>query len=341
MLRSSRARRPHATRGHRRVVTLDDAKPRPHPHRTWRSTSVPARMTPELGFLLGAYAAEGHTTRSNWTVTITNACDDVLHRVVTAWQSEFGVVARIAREPGRCPGALVSSKTIIEFLDYLGTGSRASNKRIPNAVLRSPRSVVLSFLQGLALDAYVTVSTAPKWAICLDAPELLDDLQVLLANLGVMNGRVAKYNREYNKDFGEVYATGEYAQRLAELVPFMEPEKASRANELHRRRFQSVHATADVVPGVAPRALFELLPFEARNEFRFLCDRRTICSTRRSVERVAAIEGVVLPAWLQAVLTDSLYFSPVASLASLSAESLYGLATQATVTVNGIVSVPT
>ena len=60
-------------------------------------------MTEELAFLLGAYAAEGHTSRSNWTITITNSVDSVLERVVAAWQSEFGVTARIARDPGKCP----------------------------------------------------------------------------------------------------------------------------------------------------------------------------------------------------------------------------------------------
>ena len=69
--------------------------------------------------------------------------------------------------------------------------------------------MVLAFLQGLALDAYVTVSTAPKWAICLDSPALLDDLQSVLTNLGVVHSRVSKYNREYDKYYGEVYIKGE------------------------------------------------------------------------------------------------------------------------------------
>ena len=54
--------------------------------------------------------------------------------------------------------------------------------------------MVLAFLQGLALDAYVTVATAPKWAICLDSPTLLDDLQAVLTNLGVVHWRIGKHN---------------------------------------------------------------------------------------------------------------------------------------------------
>ena len=135
---------------------------------------------------------------------------------------------RIERRDGKCPQVVVSSKTIVEFFDYLGCGVRASQKRIPDAVLRSPREAVLSFLQGLALDAYATVAGAPKWAICLDSPGLLDDLQSVLTNLGIVHSRIAKFNRRYEKSYGEVYATGAAAQQLCRLVPFLEPEKAAR-----------------------------------------------------------------------------------------------------------------
>jgi intein/homing endonuclease len=279
-----------------------------------KAVRLSERITTELAFLLGAYAAEGHTARSKWTVTITNACDRVLARVVCAWESEFGIASRVVRDPGKCPGVVASSKTVVEFLEYLGAGSRASDKRIPAVILRSPRDMVLAFLQGLALDAYVTVSTAPKWGICLDAPDLLDDLQVLLANLGVMTGRVSKYNREYDKYFGEVYATGEHAQRLATFVPFIEPEKNARAAALCGRTFARAHDTADVVPGVSRKTLFDSLPRRFRNEFRFLCDPRTEHLTRHSLERVAAVPGVVLPSWLTTVIASGLHFSPVTSV---------------------------
>ena len=121
----------------------------------------------------------------------------------------------------------MASKTVVEFMSALGCGSRASEKRIPDAVLRSPRNMVLAFLQGLALDAYVTTATAPKWGICLDSPALLDDLQAVLTNLDVMTGRVTKHNSENGKDYDEVYAAGTQGQLMASLVPFLEPDKAA------------------------------------------------------------------------------------------------------------------
>ncbi|HEX6597429.1 MAG TPA: LAGLIDADG family homing endonuclease, partial [Acidimicrobiales bacterium] len=290
---------------------FDDFAPSPA-YGPQKTVTIPHEMSAELAFLLGAYAAEGHTIRSTWTVVVTNADEGVLERVAAAWQEVFGLRPRIVRQPGRCPGVVLSSKTVVEFLDYLGSGSRASNKRIPDAVLRSPREMVLAFLQGLSLDAYTTVATAPKWGICLDSSALLDDLQAVLTNLGVLHSRVGKRNRTNGKTYDEVYATGEQAQKLVDLVPFLEADKAERAQALLDKVF-AARSTADVVPGIAPADLYRLIPEGRglRSEFNYLCDPRTVHVTRRSLERVAAVAGVVLPPWLRSVLDDDLHFSPV------------------------------
>ncbi len=305
-----------------------------------KDVTIPAGMTEELAFLLGAYASEGHTNRSTWTVVITNQVDEVLERVAAAWRDLFGVEARIERRPDRCPQVIVSSKTIVELLDHLGCGARASDKRIPGAVLRSPRSMVLAFLQGLALDAYVTTTGMLKWALCLDSPALLDDLQAVLTNLGVVHGRITKHNKAYDKDYDEVYATGSHAQRLVGMVPFMEPEKAFEATVLGARYVDSRHSTADVVPGIDPRALYDLIPKGRPGrsgagsgnsaEFAFLCDERTHHVSRHTLERVAAVPGVALPAWLRTVLDDELHFSPVESVSDAGAREVFDVSVPTT-----------
>jgi hypothetical protein len=228
------------------------------PHGSQKAITLPMEMTEELAFLLGAYAAEGHTTRANWTVRITNSVPEVLDSVARGFESVLGVRAVIRRPDGKCPNVEVSSKTLVEFLEYLGCGSRASDKRIPDAVLRSPRRMVLAFLQGLALDAYATAGPAAKWGICLDSPGMLDDLQAVLTNLGIVHSRIRKLNRENGKTYGEVYAAGRQAQRLVDLVPFLEPEKAARAAALSARTFAD--STADVVPVVSGRDLYTSIP---------------------------------------------------------------------------------
>ena len=316
------------------------------PHGNQKPVDLPQEMSTELAYLLGAYAAEGHTTRSNWTVTITNSVPEVLHRVRDAWGALFGLTARITEEPGRCPGVIVSSKAVVEFMAALGCGTRSSDQRIPDAVLRSPREMVLAFLQGLALDAYVTTGNAAKWAICLDSPALLDDLQAVLTNLGVLHSRITKHNKKYGKTYDEVYAAGLQGQLLCSLVPFAEPDKAERAS-----RYLSQHCsagTADAVPGITGQELFDLIPVDGSDEaeprwrarFRFLLDSRTQHVTRRTLERVSTLPGVRLPGWLHQVIDGNLHFAPVVSVDDQGEAEVYDLSVPQThaFVANGIVN---
>ncbi len=302
------------------------------PYGRQKPVQLPEEMTAELAFLLGAYAAEGHTTRSNWTVTITNSVPEVLEQVRDAWQNVFGLAARITEEPGKCPGVVVSSKTVVEFMAALGCGSRASDKRIPDAVLRSPREMVLAFLQGLALDAYVATGNAAKWAICLDSTSLLDDLQAVMTNLGVIHSRITKHNKEYDKNYDEVYAAGLQGQLMCSLVPFPEPDKTERAARYLAQRCSV--GTSDVVPGISGRDLYDLIPAGVhgsltgpgwRPAFGFLLDPRTQHVTRRTLERVSTLPGVQLPAWLRQIIDGNLHFSPVVSVADQGAAEVYDL----------------
>jgi hypothetical protein len=185
----------------------------------------------------------------------------------------------------------------------------------------SPERVVLSYLQGLALDAY-TSSTGPsiKWAICVDSPLLLDDLQLLLRRLGFLSGRISKYNRDYDKSFDEVYVAGREAQRLVDSVPFLEPGKRASAQRLLERDVSECRNGADVVPLVHGSVLYADIPkgrsgrrglgSGVAHKWRSLNDKRTVWPSRYMVERVAGA-GYRLPRDVQRVLEENLRFSPV------------------------------
>ncbi|HVN68833.1 MAG TPA: LAGLIDADG family homing endonuclease [Candidatus Binatia bacterium] len=280
---------------------FDDFRPSPA-HGSQKRIDVPDAMTSDLAFFLGAYAAEGHTSRCNYTVVITNGVDVVLERVLDAARAAFGIEGKILRAPGKCPVITFASKTLVEFLEYLGCGSRAREKRIPDSVLRSPREHVRAFLSGLFLDAYVTTGALAKWAICLDSPALLDDLQAVLTNFGVVHSRIEKYNKEYAKSYGEVYATGRQAQKLLALIAFPEPVKLARAMiPLHRA-------------GEGPRI---------RGKHSHLLDERTRAVSWESVRRLS--EQVELPQWLDEIVNRNLHFSPVDHVADAGTREVYDI----------------
>ena len=307
------------------------------PHGNQKTVDIPVEMTEELAFLLGAYAAEGHTTRTNWTITITNADEGVLQRVAAAWRSEFHVEPRIKRQRGKCPAVVASSKRIVEFLEYLGSGRVATEKRIPDAVLRSPRHMVLSFLTGMYLDGYtIAKGTNNKMAICVASNGLLDDLQAVLTNLGVVHNRITKHNTEYDRDFDEVIASGREARKLAKLVPFAEVSKRRRAEDLLQQEY--AQSTADIVPGLDPKDLYELIPhglsgrngWGERSRFSFLLDPRTKNISRRTLERVAMLPMVDLPEWLHTILADGLHFSPVTAVTDAGERDVYDISVPTT-----------
>ncbi len=302
-----------------------------------KSIALPEQMTSDLAFFLGAYASEGHTSRSNYTITITNSVETVLLRVQDAARSAFGIEGKIHHPVDKCSNIVFTSKTLVEFLEYLGSGSRASEKRIPDAVLRSQREHVLAFLTGLFLDAYVTTEGMSKWAICLDSAGLLDDLQAVLTNLGVVHSRIEKLNREYGKTYGEVYATGRQAQKLLAMVQFPEPAKLARAWTVLTHSF--AQSSADVVPGVDSRALYEMLPRGksgrsgagtggVRSRYTHLLDSRTKNVSWETLQRLS--EEIELPEWLDEIVNRNLHFSPVEHVADAGERLVYDISVPVT-----------
>ncbi len=300
----------------RRPARFQDFSASP-PHGSQKAIRVPEQMTSDLAFFLGAYASRRPHIAFNYTVVITNASDDVLHRVANAARSVFGIEGKIVRQHEKCPGITFASKTLVEFLEYLGCGSRARHKRIPDAVLRSPKDHVLAFLTGLFLDAYVTTAESCKWAICLDSASLLDDLQSVLTNLGVVHSRIEKYNKQNGKSYGEVYAGGRQAQKLLALVQFPEAAKLARQWTLLSREFSQ--STADVIPGLSGRQLYELIPkahggkrvqgTRIRGNHTYLLDPRTKNVSWETLRKLS--ELIELPSWLDEVVNSNLHFSPV------------------------------
>ncbi|MDQ6614692.1 MAG: hypothetical protein M3083_08090 [Actinomycetota bacterium] len=303
---------------------------------------TPAEMSSEMAFVLGAYAAAGRVAGGGWAAYINCDVPDVLQRLTGAIERVFAVTATI-RPPGQGRGVArveFRSQAAVELIDGLGCGQCAIHKRIPDAVLRSPREMVLAYLEGLFLAADVTMCGTAKWAISSESPGLLDDLQAILTNLGIVHERATRYRKADGRPYDEVFAVGEQAHDLLTMVPFPDPHKAAFAQALHGLGGQTSRNCADVVPGISPYELYRLVPRNQRSDFSYLSDPRAMCVSRRSLQQVAALTGVRLPQWLRTVLEDNLHFSPVESVGFAGEREVFDLSvptTQAFVG-NGIVN---
>ena len=122
-----------------------------------KAIELPTQMTHELALFLGAYLSEGHTNRSTWSVVITNSVLDVLEEVRAAAEAVFGLRGRICQPQTRCSYLVISSKRLVEFMDLLGCGCRASEKRVPAVMMQSSREHVLTFMRGVAFGRLFNV----------------------------------------------------------------------------------------------------------------------------------------------------------------------------------------
>ena len=300
---------------------------------------VPAEMSGELAFLLGAFAATGRVSESTATVTISHPAPPVLDRLAAAWRTLFGLEARVvtvARGPGgapqdggRCPQVAVTSETAVAFLAFAAGGpgdggvvgkDKAAYRRIPAAVLASPRDMVLSYLQGLLASAGVSrTAGAATVTIGLASATLLDDLQSVLSNLGIVHRR----------GDSEVVISGDAARDLFDLVPPADPRTVAQAAEMFVGR-DLPGSAGDFVPGLSPRELYLLVPTEQRQDWVFLRDAKFRSVTRATLDAVAAIPGVALPDWLATIVADGLHFSAVERVASAGEREVFDLSVPVT-----------
>lgn len=186
---------------------------------------VPARMSGELGWLIGAYIAEGNKNRSNWTVCITNNHPAVLERCQAAVEALFGLEGRIVEDPRNgVKSFVVASKSLFELLNWLGCDGDAGTKEIPWSILQSTRETMRAFIGGLWLDGYVRRKDGMV-AICLKSETLIRQLQVLMNNFGIRANIIQKHNKVYDRTFHQLCIHGRDVCRFAALFSLDEPHK--------------------------------------------------------------------------------------------------------------------
>jgi hypothetical protein len=269
-------------------------------------------MSDDLAFLLGAFAAAGRLDRETATITIEHSWAPVLERLALIWRNLFKAEPVVTRPGHRRPSVAVTSPDLVAFLDEIGAGDGA-DAHIPAAVLSSPRDMVAAYLEGLFLNIRPSRSAGAA-AVTFEHPSsgLLDDVQAVLTNLGVVHDRAGN----------GLEARSDAARLLLAIVPPADPHTAGKAAEVCRIP-DAARAISDPVPGLTPRELYLLIPPAQRETFSFLRDDRSRQVSRRVLAVVAALPGIELPEGLRVVVADGLYFSPVASVGDAGEREVY------------------
>jgi stage V sporulation protein R len=151
-----------------------------------RGIRVPAIMDEEFGAFLGYLIGDGHISLVKRTIGLTTGDDEQADHFILLVEKLFALQPRKKRDGGKWRISC-SSANLEDLLLHLElkTGVCAREKTVPEAILRSPKSVVAAFLRALYdCDGY-----AGKAGVILSTSsvEMSKTVQLLLLNFGILS----------------------------------------------------------------------------------------------------------------------------------------------------------
>ena len=176
---------------------------------------IPVRVDERVGAFLGYLIGDGHISRVKRVLGLTTGDEPQaveFHRIA---KDLFDVTASMGLDEGRWR-VLLHSQHLSDFLvEFFGLthGPSAHEKKIPDAILRSPEPVVRAFLRAyFDCDGY-----AGKQGVILStmSDKLAEQTQLLLLNYGILS-----YKRKQNDGCWHVDVMGAAAKIFAERIGF-------------------------------------------------------------------------------------------------------------------------
>ncbi len=154
-----------------------------------RAIRVPQTLDEALAAFLGYNIGDGNISEIKRVIGFTTGDEEQAVRYAELVETLFDMQPRRRWDAGRWR-VTFSSRSVQDFLKHLGlqTGFAARVKDVPEAVLRSPKSVVAAFLRayydcdGYAGKAGVILSTSSE--------SMSKTVQLLLLNFGILSTRV-------------------------------------------------------------------------------------------------------------------------------------------------------
>jgi V/A-type H+/Na+-transporting ATPase subunit A len=212
--------------------------------RAGHAIHVPDRMSPLLAEFLGLFVAEGYI-RGRGTVVFTNSEQSLRAKFFTLAKVLFNLEGSLERASGKTDNVLLHSRQLIEFLDRLGCGRTAGEKRIPATVLASTDACLGAFLRGYYLGDGGFSGDRGVVEFCTASAKLRTELSYALARFGIVSslGRRVVNGREYQRIF--VRGIGNLA-KLAAGMSSLAPKALAIRQYIESKT--STYTATDVVP---------------------------------------------------------------------------------------------
>jgi hypothetical protein len=213
---------------------------------------IPERMTPELAYVLGCITSDGHINQNG--AGLTQADRALLEEVGEICEQLFGLKAHISRDTRREVYYLqLHSRPLRNWLlQDLGLQAGAHYKIIPNCILQASRVELIEFLRGLWWDAYMTMN-GRQFGIALASHKLINQLQTLLLNLGVISTL-----HQAGPEAWALSVQGEALDRLAAFIRFDQVWKTERIAAQNEGRVHRSGQHTMLLPSAITEALREM-----------------------------------------------------------------------------------
>jgi DNA gyrase subunit A len=219
---------------------------------TTRRHTLPAHLDESLAFLMGALVAEGTLTADRIEFTCTPG--EFADEFVRCWTRVFPDcrLHQWLRPPvgfGKRPfwQMQVVSQQVVRLLHALGLQGRSAERTVPEAILRSPRTVQEAFLRGLFEgDGCVERSGRSLMRVSLvsASKRLLQQVQVMLLHLGI----VARLVQDRRGSWRLMLTGSRNIQRYAACIGFVSEAKRKALTALLNDATGRVLSKSDYVP---------------------------------------------------------------------------------------------
>jgi ribonucleotide reductase alpha subunit len=182
--------------------------------------TYPAKWSTELGELLGMLVGDGFITNGSVAISVGKDDYNEMERYVTNLLSMLVPSDRIHVQIHEGSKQIkISDQRAVHFLKHLGvTQNYSDTKKVPSKLWDASQDAQIGFLRGLfESDGTIDISKncqAATISLTSTSRTLLDEVQILLSNLGIFSKVYKVKNREYS-----LLPDGKGGQREYKVLP--------------------------------------------------------------------------------------------------------------------------
>jgi Holliday junction DNA helicase RuvB subunit len=151
------------------------------------------RLDADLAYLLGVLVGDGNVEKGDQSPAFVITCEEkeIQNELRRITKNHFGRTPKACKYGTKATKMRFSQSIGRVAADFGVKAVTAREKEIPSAVLKSPREVVIGFLQGLFdADGYVDKNGAVEFGS--RSEKLVKQVQIVLANFGIIGHRRTK-----------------------------------------------------------------------------------------------------------------------------------------------------